>query len=145
MTDLLARMAELPGMAMALQLAGSLLAILILARLARGMALGGDPRIHGEDHARELADEAICGFDAQAVAVDRAGYGALVRDRHNRVLLIRRHGSHFATRQIASHTGVRLDGRFLSLTTDDRHFGTVTLDLGDQAQVWAASLRRLEG
>ena len=24
-------------------------------------------------------------------------------------------------------------------------FGTITLDLGDQAQVWAASLRRLGG
>jgi hypothetical protein len=145
MTDLLARLSILPGIAMALQVAGSLLAILLLARLAKGMNLGGDPRIHGEAHARMLAEEAQCGFDAQAVAVDRAGFGALLRDSENHVLLIRRHGSHFAARAITSHAGVRLDGRFLTLSTDDRHFGTVTLDLGDQAQVWAASLRRLEG
>lgn len=145
MTDLLARLPALPGMAMGLQVIGSLLAIALLARLAKGMNLGGDPRIHDEAHARQLAEDAHCGFDAQAVAVDRAGFGALLRDGENHVLLIRRHGSHFAARRITSHAGVRLDGRFLTLSTDDRHFGTVTLDLGDQAQVWAASLRRLGG
>ena len=64
-------------------------------------------------------------------------------ERRTKSLLIRQHGSHFATRQLTSHAGVRLDGRFLTIATDDRRFGTVTLDLGDQAQVWAASLRRL--
>ncbi|MDT0506782.1 hypothetical protein [Novosphingobium sp. MMS21-SN21R] len=135
----------IPGAAMALQLLGSLGAILVLAWLARKLGLGGDPRIKSEDHARALAEEAICGFDAQAVCIDRAGIGALLRDAHDRVLLIRQHGSHFAARQISSHAGVRLDSRFLTIATDDRHFGTVTLDLGDQAQVWAASLRRLGG
>ncbi|MCY1670785.1 hypothetical protein OVA07_07115 [Novosphingobium sp. SL115] len=144
MLDLLSRLAALPGATMALQAAGSLIAILILTRLAKGMNLGGEPRIRDEDHARALAEEAVCGFDVQAVVVDRAGYGALARDMAGHVLLIRRHGSHFAARQIVSHAGVRLDGRFLTLSTDDRHFGAATLDLGDQAQVWAASLRRLE-
>ncbi|MBF9150441.1 hypothetical protein I2488_05460 [Novosphingobium sp. 1Y9A] len=132
-----------PGVAKVLQLLGSLLAILLLAWLAGRMRLGGDPRIHGTDEARALAEDAVCGFDAQDVVVDRAGYGALARDVRGRVLLIRQHGSHFATRQLTSHAGVRLDGRFLTIATDDRRFGTVTLDLGDQAQVWAASLRRL--
>lgn len=132
-----------PVVAKGLQLLGSLMAILVLAWLARRMQLGGDPRIHGADEARALAEDAICGFDAQDVVVDRAGIGALARDTLGRVLLIRQHGSHFATRQLTSHAGVRLDGRFLTIATDDRRFGTVTLDLGDQAQVWAASLRRL--
>lgn len=135
----------MPGVAMALQLAGSLVAILALAWLARKLGLGGDPRIRGEDHARALADEALCGFDARQTCVDRAGIGALLRDADDRVLLIRQHGSHFAARQLSSHAGVRLDGRFLTIATDDKRFGTVTLDLGDQAQVWAASLRRLGG
>ncbi|MBA4355266.1 MAG: hypothetical protein C0409_11300 [Novosphingobium sp.] len=133
----------LPGVATALQLGGSLVAILLLGWLARKLRLGGDPRIAGEDHARALADEAVCGFDAQAIALDRAGIGALLRDSHDRVLLIRQHGSHFAAREITSHAGVRLDGRFLTIATADQRFGKVTLDLGDQAQVWAASLRRL--
>lgn len=135
----------MPGAAMALQLAGSLAAILALAWLAGRLGLGGDPRIESEDHARALAEEALCGFDARQTCVDRAGIGALLRDADDRVLLIRQHGSHFAARQISSHAGVRLDGRFLTIATDDKRFGTVTLDLGDQAQVWAASLRRLGG
>ncbi|CAH0497723.1 hypothetical protein [Novosphingobium sp. CECT 9465] len=126
-----------------LQLAAALLAILLLGWVARKLQLGGDPRIADEDHARALADEAVCGFDTLAVALDRARVGALVRDSQDRVLLIRQHGSHFATRELTSHAGVRLDGRFLTITTQDKRFGTVTLDLGDQAQVWAASLRRL--
>ena len=139
MQDLL----DMPGAMLALQVLGSLVAIVLLARAASWLKLGGDPRIASEDQARAIAEDAICGFDAQAVAVDRAGIGALLRDAQDRVLLIRQHGSHFAARQISSHAGVRLNGRFLTLATDDERFGKVTLDLGDQAQVWAASLRRL--
>lgn len=126
-----------------MQVGASLLAILGLGWLARRMGLGGDPRIADEMHARTLADDVIYGFDVQAVALDRARIGALVRDSHDRVMLIRQHGSHFAAREITSHAGIRLDGRFLTITTQDKRFGTITLDLGDQAQVWAASLRRL--
>lgn len=133
----------IPGVALALQLGGSFVAILLLGWFARKLGLGGDPRISDEAHARALADDAICGFDSQTVVLDRARVGALVRDSHDRVLLIRQHGSHFAAREITSHAGVRLDGRFLTIATADKRFGTVTLDLGDQAQVWAASLRRL--
>lgn len=132
-----------PEVAMAFQLLASLVAIMVVTWLARRMGLGGDPRIQHADEARALAEDAICGFDAQDVVVDRAGFGALARDALGRVLLIRQHGSHFAARQLTSHAGVRLDGRFLTIATDDRRFGTVTLDLGEQAQVWAASLRRL--
>jgi hypothetical protein len=133
----------LPGAAFALQALASLAAILALAWLARQLRLGGDPRIASEAQARALADEAVCGFDPETLSIDRAGIGAIARDRLGRVLLIRQHGSHFAARQLTSHDGVRLDGRFLTLSTDDARFGKITLDLGDQAQVWAASLRRL--
>ncbi len=135
--------AQIPGVFIALQLGVSLIALLLLGWFARKLQLGGDPRIIDEDHARALAEDAMCGFDAQAVALDRARVGALVRDAHHRVMLIRQHGSHFAAREITSHAGIRLDGRFLTITTQDKHFGTVTLDLGEQAQIWAASLRRL--
>lgn len=134
---------SLPGAAVAVQALASLAAILALAWLARKLKLGDDPRIASETHARALADEAICGFDPETLSIDRAGIGAIARDRLGRVLLIRQHGCHFAARQLTSHDGVRLDGRFLTLSTDDPRFGKITLDLGDQAQVWAASLRRL--
>lgn len=133
-----------PEVALAGQLLGSLVAILGLHALARALGLGGDVRLRDEAHARALADAAVCGFAATEVALDRARIGALLRDADGRVLLIRRHGSHFAARLLHDHQGVRLDRQFLTLSTGDRHFGTVTLDLGPEAQAWAASLRRLD-
>jgi hypothetical protein len=126
-----------------LQLGASLLAILALAFVAWKLRLGGDRRIRDEAHARELADEALCGFEPRDLAIDRAGYGALLRDAHGRVMLLRRHGAHFAGRLLDSHVHSRLDRNFLTVATGDRRFGSVTLDLGGQAQYWAASLRRL--
>lgn len=126
-----------------LQLAGSLLAILALAGLAWKLGLGGERRIRDQDHARELADEAIPGFAAQEIALDRAGQAALARDGEGRILLLRRHGVHFAARMLAGHAHARLDRGLLIVGTDDRRFGSIALDLGPQAQYWAASLRRL--
>jgi hypothetical protein len=128
-----------------IQLGASLAAILAAFWLARHLRLGGDLRIRSEAEARALADNAICGFEAIDLAIDRAGIGALLRDAGGQVLLLRRHGAHFASRLLDSHAGIRLDRNFLTLATNDRHFGEVTLDLGPQAQVWAASLRRLSG
>ncbi|MBS0256026.1 MAG: hypothetical protein JSS36_12680 [Proteobacteria bacterium] len=126
-----------------IQLALSLPAILLVAWLVGRLGLGGDLRIRSEDQARALANSAICGFDPVDLAIDRAGIGVLARDARGRVLLLRRHGAHFASRLLDGHAGIRLDRNFLTLATSDRQFGEVTLDLGDQAQVWAASLRRL--
>lgn len=127
-----------------LKFGGSLLAILALAWLARRLDLGGDQRIQDEAQARALAEEAICGFEPVDIAIDRAGMGALLRDARGRVLLIRRHGTHFASRLLDSHAHARLDRQFLTLATADTRFGSVTFDLGQRAPEWAASLRRLE-
>ena len=127
-----------------LKFGGSLLAILALAWLARRLDLGGDQRIRDEAQARALADEAICGFEPVDIAIDRAGMGALLRDARGRVLLIRRHGTHFASRLLDSHAHARLDRQFLTLATADSRCGSVTVDLGQRAPDWAASLRRLE-
>jgi len=129
--------------ALAIQAAGSLLAILLVFALIRALRLGEDVRLADEAAARALAEEARCGFAPVDVALDRARIGALLRNRAGEVMLIRRHGARFAARLLTSHAGVRLDQGFLTLSTDDTHFGSVTLDLGTDAQVWAASLRRL--
>ena len=60
-------------------------------------------------------------------------------------MVIKRHGVHFAARLLTSHEGTRLDRNFLTIATGERTFGSVTLDLGAQAQAWAGSLRRLGG
>lgn len=130
-------------MGLAIQLVGSLIAILVLAWLAHRLGLGGDARIRSEDEARALADEAVHGFEPVEVAIDKAGMGALCRDGEGRVLLLRRHGSHWASRLLDTHANTRLDRGFLTLATADRRFGSVTFDLGDKAAIWAASLRRI--
>ncbi len=126
-----------------IQVSVSILAVLLLALLARQLGLGGDVRLRSEAQARDEAAAALGGFDAVEVALDRAGIGALLRDAQGRVLLLRRHGAQFAARLIDSHADTRLDRNFLTIGTADTSFGKVTLDLGDKAQVWAASLRRL--
>lgn len=126
-----------------IQFGASLLAILALAWVALRLGLGGDARIRDDAHLRELADEALHGFDPVEVAIDRAGLAAIARDAEGRIMLLRRHGAHFASRLLDGHAHVRLDRNFLIVGTSDRRFGEVTLDLGDAAPTWAASLRRL--
>ena len=130
--------------AQALQFAASLAAILVLAWLAHRLGLGGDVRLRDPEEAKRLAEDALCGFEAQEVALDRAGIGALLRDREGRIMLLRRHGVRWAARLLDGHEGVRLDRTFLTVATRERSFGAITLDLGDQAQVWAGSLRRVK-
>lgn len=126
-----------------IQMGASLFAILALAWIALKLGLGGDSRIRDEAHLRELAEEALYGFEPMEIAIDRAGVAALARDADGRVMLLRRHGAHFASRLLDEHTHVRLDRQFLVVGTSDRRFGEITLDLGDSAATWAASLRRL--
>ncbi len=126
-----------------IQLTASLTAILLLAWTCRRLGLGGDVRLRDAAEARRLASAALCGFEAADLALDRAGIGALLRDSQGRVMLLRRHGAHFAARLLDSHVYARLDRNFLTIGTGEKAFGSVTLDLGEQAQVWAGSLRRL--
>jgi len=128
-----------------LQLGGSLLGILFLGLVCRKLGLGEDVRISSPDEARRLASEALCGFEATDLVLDRAGIGALLRDGQGRVMLLRRHGAMFAARLLDSHAFARLDRNFLTIGTGESTFGKVTLDLGDRAQVWASSLRHLGG
>lgn len=127
------------------QVAVSLAAILLVAWLVARLGLGADVRLEGENQARELARASLCGFEPAAVALDRAGIAALLRGTDGRVMLLRRHGAQFASRILDSHAFARLDRNFLTIGTGEPTFGKVTLDLGDQAQVWAASLRRVKG
>ncbi len=114
-------------------LLGSLAAVLVMAAAARLLQLGGDTRL---DRNEALHLARAQGFDVVDIALDRAGLAALVRDAANRFLLVRRHGAHFVAQPLTPPLDARLDHRFLTL-------GRVTLDLGDQAGIWAANLRRI--
>ncbi|MXP11002.1 hypothetical protein GRI68_12515 [Altererythrobacter halimionae] len=129
------------------QFLGSLAAIIAVAWLVRKMKLGPPVRIADEDHARELAEEQLDGYEPVKIAVDRAGYGAIMRDGDGRIMVLKPHGAHVAGRILTSHASCRLDRNQLTLGTADKRFGSVTLDLGNDrengAAHWAASLRRL--
>lgn len=125
------------------KLGGSIAAILLLAWTAKRMGLGGDLRIRDEDHVRALADEAVCGYRPQHIIIDRAGVGALMKDAQGRHMLIRRHGAQFVGRLLDGHSDSRLDQNFLTIGTGEKSFGKVTLNLGPEAQNWAAGLRHM--
>nr|WP_202390316.1 hypothetical protein [Tsuneonella aeria] len=126
-----------------IQFAGSLAAIAALAFIALKLGLGGDRRIRDEEDLRELAEEALCGFDPVEVAIDRAGLAAIARDAGGRIMLLRRHGAHFAARLLSPPVRNRLDGAALVVESGERLFGPVRLDLGDDARTWAARLQQL--
>ena len=133
----------MPLQFIAIQLALSLGLILAVAWLAVKLRLGSDVRLRSEDEARTLCRAAVCGFEPRELALDRAGIAALARDEDGRVMLLRRHGAQFAARLLDSHAFTRLDRNFLTIGSGERFFAPITLDLGEQAQIWAASLRRL--
>jgi hypothetical protein len=125
------------------KLAGSIVAILLLAWAAKRMGLGGDARIRDIEHARILADEAVCGFEPVDIVLDKARIAALMKDAQGRHLLIRRHGAQFVARLLDGHTRSRLDQNFLTIGTGETSFGKLTLNLGPEAQYWAAGLRHM--
>jgi hypothetical protein len=129
--------------ALLIRLGASLAAVLLVALFARFLGLGGDMRIRDEDHARALAQDVIYGFDPVRIAVDKAGFGALLKDASGRQMLVRRHGVHFVGRILGPAIQARLDRNLLSIHTGEAAFGRVVLDLGAEAQVWAAGFREL--
>ena len=125
------------------KLGGSIAAIMFLFWLAGRMGLGGDVRIRDEAHARALAEEAYIGFEPVDIVLDRARIAALLKDARGRHMLIRRHGVQFAARLLDRESKTRLDQNFLTIGAAEKSFGTVTLNLGPEAQIWAAGLRRM--
>lgn len=122
---------------------GSLAAIAALGGLARGLGLGADERLRDERTARELAEATDCSFVPALVSLDRAGLGALLADDAGRIMLVRRHGARFVGRLLAGHDGIRLERTFLRFALPEPGFVPITLDLGAEAQLWAARLRGL--
>lgn len=126
-----------------IQLGGSIVAVLFVVWLVKAMGLGADPRIEDDAHAIRLAEEAEAGFCGAEVARDRAGFAALVRNAEGRMMLVRAHGNHFAARPVDASVIGRLDKEFLTLTTPEKTFGAVTLQLGRDAGMWASRMREI--
>ena len=124
-----------------IQLGASLVAVLFIAWLVGKIGLGSDPRITDAAHAIRLAEEAEAGFRGVDVARDRAGFAAIVQNAEGRMMLVRAHGNFFAARPVDASVEGRLDKDFLTLTTPEKRFGAVTLQLGKDAGMWASRMR----
>lgn len=126
-----------------LQFGGSLVAILGLAGLAYWLKLGGSPRIASPEVARELAREVVFGFAAKDCAVDAKGDSALLADGSGRIMILKRHGSHFAGRILNETSDARIAGDTLVIDSGERRFGSISLRLDDCAD-WANRINALK-
>ncbi|MEL7739428.1 hypothetical protein AAG614_13680 [Citromicrobium bathyomarinum] len=126
-----------------LQLGGSLLAILVLAGIAWALKLGQPRTIDTAERACALAREADTAFDPSEAAVGRDGSAAILADSAGRIMVLRRHGTHFAARVLEPGTPAHSDGDILTIVPRDRRYGPVVLDLGPEAQAWASRIEAL--
>jgi hypothetical protein len=117
--------------------AGSLAGIALLVLISLALGLGRGARIADEAEAHELADNAICGFEASEVTLDAAGRGALLRNAAGSVLLLKPHGALFAAQLLDGSAHATREGTSLTVAG-------ATLDLGDAAGAWEKHFERLD-
>ena len=130
-------------MQQAIQVGLSLAAILALFAFARYLRLGGEDRLDSDEEARRLAEEAIDGFQAKNVVLDRGGMAALLEDDDGRIMLLRKHGTHHAARMLDEAASARREGDRLTVSVSDRRFGATTLDIGAAGDAWAQRIEQL--
>ena len=136
---------------MILQFAGSLIAILLLAWLARKLGLGGAPRLDTHSAVLDAAREAVDGFEPAGAACDSDGRAALARDHAGQIMVLKPHGSRVAGRILGPSASASLqsggDGPVLTVDCGERTFGTVSLSLPHaqtfDAQTWADAINAL--
>jgi hypothetical protein len=129
-----------------IQTAGSLVAILMLAGLARWLKLGGGPMLGSDEAVKRAAGEVEDGFTPIAIARD--GKAALACDDAGRIMVIKRHGNRFAGRILGSQAKARLwrdlGQTAVEVDAGETRFGKVFLDIPD-AEAWADAINRLNG
>ncbi|MFA5965913.1 MAG: hypothetical protein WC804_18000 [Sphingomonas sp.] len=108
-----------------LQLGGSIVAILILAGVARMLRLG-ESKIASAADARRLAEEALVGFEARHALVGQDGNAALVAG-NGAIAVLKRHGAQVAVRRLLPPLRFREAVEGVTIETGERLFGAVTL------------------
>lgn len=106
-----------------LQLGGSVVAILLLAGIARWLKLG-ESRIADEAAARRFAEHALTGFAAGSALVAPTGHAALVAGP-GAVALLKRHGAQVAVRRLIPPLALREVPEGVAIHSGERMFGTV--------------------
>lgn len=121
---------------------GSLVAIFVLAGLARWLGLGGKPVLRDESAVRNAVGEVEDGFEASRISISRDRSAALVADPTGRVMVIKRHGNQFAGRILGSNARVREEVDALIVDCGEARFGPVRMSLDDSSS-WADRINRL--
>ncbi|HSI18850.1 MAG TPA: hypothetical protein VK980_13845 [Sphingomonas sp.] len=107
------------------QLGGSVVAILVLAGIARMLRLG-ESRIATAADARRIAEESLAGFEARHAIVGTDGCAALVAG-NGTIAVLKRHGAQVAVRRLVPPLRVREAVEGVTVETGERLFGAVTL------------------
>jgi hypothetical protein len=108
-----------------MQLGGSIVAILLLAGVARMLRLG-ESKIATAADARRFAEEALVGFEARHALVGQDGNAALVAGT-GAIAVLKRHGAQVAVRRLLPPLRIREAVEGVTVETGERLFGAVTL------------------
>jgi hypothetical protein len=125
-----------------IQTAGSLVAILALAGLARWMQLGGTSGLSDETVLRRAASEVADGFEVARFAMGQDNTAALASDPEGRIMLVRIHGNRPVGRILGPAAKASANGTELTVDCGERRFGVTRLTLADPAP-WADAINQL--
>ncbi|MBN2970504.1 hypothetical protein JW805_00550 [Roseomonas aeriglobus] len=107
------------------QLGGSLVAVLLLAWIARWLRLG-ESKITDATTAAKFAQNALAGFHAGRAVVGTDGAAALVAGDTG-IAVVKRHGAKVAVRRLIPPLHLRVSVEGVTVETGERLFGAVTL------------------
>ncbi|MES2339790.1 MAG: hypothetical protein V4537_16980 [Pseudomonadota bacterium] len=107
------------------QLGWSLVAILVLAGIARLLKLG-ESRIADATTAAEFAEGALAGFHAGRALVGTDGAAALVAGDAG-IAILKRHGARVAVRRLVPPLRLRVAIEGVTVETGERLFGDILL------------------
>ncbi len=110
--------------------------------LSRYLALGRAAGILQPAFARQIAFDALYGFDEAETVVSQDGQSALLTGHTGNYAIIQRHGAHFIAREFSAPVDCENVNDRLTLRSDVFPKGYVTLNLGPDAATWRARLTR---
>ncbi len=110
--------------------------------LARYWGLGRGTGILQPAYARQIAFDALYGFDAAEAVVSQDGQSALLTGHTGNYAIIQRHGAHFIAREFSAPVNCDNMNDHLTLRSDVFPNGCITLNLGPDAATWRARLTR---
>ncbi len=113
-----------------------------LYRFSCYLGLGRGSGILQPAYARQIAFDALYGFDAAETVIGQDGQSALLKGHCGNYAIIQRHGAHFIAREFSAPVDCENVNDRLTLRSDVFSKGYVTLNLGPDAATWRARLTR---